>query len=140
MINLLLSLLLLSWAPPCAADAVCRCIPFTTAESLERADAVFAGTVVSVDSVPDPRTPGQRYTVRMRVDTSWKGVDAGEMTFAAGSTSCDMRFEPGVRYVIFGRADDAGTLRAGMCTGTRRNPDAEFLQTVGAPARTWPER
>jgi hypothetical protein len=148
MLNLLLAAFLAS-APasipapepaPCDADAaVCRCVPFTTAEAMERAVAVFTGTVISVDSADDHQSPGARFTVRMRVDAAWKGIDTEEMTVIAGSTSCDIRFEPGAHYVIFGRLAADGTLRSGMCTGTRRvEPGAEELNELGAPAHTYP--
>jgi hypothetical protein len=146
MIHWMLAALLLSAPAPvtaCEDAAVCRCVPFTTAEATERADAVFLATVVGVrDIAPeDARGPGHEREVRLRLEAAWKGLDssATEVTVVARGTSCDIHFEAGERYVVYGRAE-GGAFATGMCSGTRMlDPGAEALEGLGKPQVSWPE-
>lgn len=139
MITLLFSLLLM--AAPCDAAAFCRCVLITPEEAMERADAAFTGTVVSVRSLPpgQPGAPAGGQEVRMRVHAAWKGVDAPVVMLVAGMTSCDFNYRPGDRYVIYGRAGTDGVFRASYCGGSRLiEPGAENVEPSGPPQRTWP--
>lgn len=137
MINLLLSLLLLSWAPPCEAGAVCRCRPDALEEAMRSADGVFTATVVSV-SEGEGRL-GQR--VRLRAHAAWKGVDSAEAVVVSSGTSCDHHFAPGERYLVVGSRLSDGAFHTNYCMGTRRiERGKEMLQALGTPVRTWPER
>ena len=97
------------------ADAVriyaCSCIPpRPPLEALERADAVFAGEVVSISepkglfgswmaSSTDP------VTVEFRVSAVWKGESYETMLLetAWSSASCGFDFVPGDRYIVYAR-------------------------------------
>ncbi|HEX6913356.1 MAG TPA: hypothetical protein VF142_23320 [Longimicrobium sp.] len=137
----LLSVLLLSASAPCE-PAVCRCLPYTPGEAGERADAIFTATVVAVADPPQGNTggPPRGRGVRLRVDAAWKGVESPDVLVIDGRTSCDIRWTPGERMLVYGRRGPDGELRAGHCTGTRSvHHAAGFLESLGAPARTWGE-
>lgn len=139
MMTWLLSVFLLSVAAPCE-PVVCRCLPLTLAEAAERADGIFTATVVRVREIPpaDPRLPGT-YEVRMRVHSSWKGVEEPEVVVVSGRTSCDIRFGAGEQYLVYGRTGPDGALYAGSCTGTRRlDATAGHLRSLGEPVRRGP--
>ena len=139
MIALLLSLLLM--ADPCETAAFCRCVPIAPEDAMERAEAVFTATVVSVRSLPaPPDAPAVGQEARMRVHAAWKGVDTSEVIVVSRMTSCDFTYRPGDRYLIYGRVDADGTLRATYCGGSRTiQPDAGDAETLGTPRRSWPE-
>lgn len=143
MLNLLLSVLLLSSTPACDEPSVCRCRPISVEEALEQADGVFTATVVSVREVSNEADgrPGLGSEVRLRVHAAWKGVDSADVVIRTYGTSCDMEFRPGERYLVFGDADADGAFHTTYCSGTRRiEPNAENTDALGALARTWPDR
>ena len=115
-------------ALPAAAEA-CICVGTgepPTAEKLTRelrrdldeALAVFVGEPVSANSL----------VVRFRVETIWKGELGREVVMATGSeatddgllksSSCDMSFSLGVKYLVFGRGRTFETMQAVACSFT----------------------
>lgn len=136
----LLPVFLLSAPAPCESG-VCRCLPFTAEEAEEHADAIFTATVVEVADPPrvDTDRPPSGREVRLRADAAWKGVESPDVIVIDGRTSCDIRWTPGERILVYGRRGPDGGLRAGHCTGTRSvHHAAGFLEALGAPGRTWP--
>lgn len=106
-----------------AAVRACSCIaPAPPAASLEAADAVFAGRVLSVDAGPDlPVTSSaDPVLVRIAATRSWKG-DATAMTTvvtARSSASCGFGFAEGAEYLVYARHDDDGILQVSLCSRT----------------------
>lgn len=121
------------------ADAVCRCGQVTPASAYRRADAVFTGTVVGIDTVDDGEFRAVR--VRLRVDASWKGVDAAEMRVLDTTSMCSVYFRVGERYLVFsGRwpRTAGGPLRVSRCSGTHRlERSDEFVRALGPPRQRW---
>jgi hypothetical protein len=92
----------------------CSCVgPPTVQESLARADAVFTGEVTRVSAI----TP---YSGRatMKVERTWKGIHAPVVTMAARSSTCDVTFALGQRWLIY--ANNDGTYyRTDACSRSR---------------------
>ena len=116
-------------AIPARAEAcVCAAYPETPTRAQLKADvaydlkesfAVFSGSVIAVDL----------FTVRFRVERSWKGKLGQVIEFSTGRqrtpdgsismSSCDYSFTPGMRYVVFATGTSVKTMQAGQCGGTQ---------------------
>ncbi|WP_154402555.1 hypothetical protein [Nocardioides speluncae] len=96
----------------------CSCKASDIRQDVERADAVFAGTVISVQRPPDENAGV--VVVLAKADRSWKGrVPAQvELTTPASPGSCgveDLKAEK--KYLFFAQSDDA-KLTIDSCGGT----------------------
>ncbi|WP_309122613.1 hypothetical protein [Paenibacillus sp.] len=100
-----LALLLVSligfWTYAPSPAQACSCaMPGTPAEHLERADAVFSGTVVDVKQ----NTMGYiTKRVLFEAETTWKGVDETQVVVATGGGGgdCGYDFEEGESYLVY---------------------------------------
>ena len=108
---LLLSVLLLILATAITGLA-CDCMTSSPAESLRRADAVFEGEVVRIETV-DNRTI---YT--FAVQKSLKGPAATEAVISGTGYNCDAQFSPGVVYRVYAHRFE-GKLTSGQCSGNK---------------------
>ncbi len=105
----------------------CKCaVPGSPSEELEKSDAVFAGTVVSIDHSFDPRVtpykPGDRTTVGFDVSMVWKGAvhERTYITTPPTGGSCGLAFSEGEPYIVYasaGASGDAG-YQASTCSRT----------------------
>lgn len=112
----------------------CRCLASNTARDAQRADAVFTGTVVSVQKPPSGNSPegdnptgeGEKtnragtITIMVEADRSWKGhvPTKVELTTSASSASCgvdDLKADR--KYLFFAHSDNA-KLTINSCGGT----------------------
>lgn len=141
-------------APPAAA---CSCIPTPThEEALGMADAVFTGTVESVEEGFRETQWGRVPEVRvvLSLDRVWKGGEAGDDAAASpsaralgagervdlvtgtGGGDCGFPFEEGETYLVYASSTERGPLTAGICTRTRpfKGTDEE-LSLLGPPER-----
>ena len=95
------------------------------------AKAVFSGEVVEVIEGPEDSF---NVVVRLRVERTWKGVRAGEVSIATGrgGGDCGYGFEAGERYLVYAYGSAGGQLGTNICQRTRRLADAkEDLKVLG---------
>lgn len=126
----------------------CRCIVSGPAcQVFWRTDAVFDGTVVSIDRLPrDVEVGGRTISindklVRFVARRSWKGVDAGpvEVVTGQGHGDCGFDFVVGERYLVFAHSQPSdGRLSASICSLTERfdptDDTAAFLDSLSKPS------
>lgn len=121
----------------------CSCImPGTVAEEVERADAVFLGTVdavganaygkyvynLAIEYVYEP------LIVTFVVQEYWKGVFSEPLVIQTGQGDgdCGYPFEEGKEYLVYAYADENDDLHANICSRTALVSDAEKdLATLG---------
>lgn len=106
-------------APACA----CSCVPTTEAQAYERADTVFAGTLVRRQDPPDGSSSVNLATLMFAVDKVYKG-DVGatqKVLTAMSSASCGLEVQIGKRYLVHAdpSAAQPAELEGSLCGGTR---------------------
>lgn len=81
-------------------SSACSCLPTDIESEYNRSDAVFAGTVVSIN--PSPETGGR--DVLVQVSQTWKGPISGTIHVytPTSESECGYSFSDGVEYIIFG--------------------------------------
>lgn len=143
-----LPVLLGAAAPGPCTPAFCSCRePPPPQDALERADAVFRGTVLSVrDTVvaakPADGSGWPMRAVRFRVDSAWKGLSGETVTVLTGSGGgdCGFGFRTGGEYLVYAhevRGRHLSGLSTGICSRTAPSSHAgEDLDALGAPAYT----
>jgi hypothetical protein len=111
----------------------CRCVPADTAQSVDRADAVFTGTVA--DRAQEGRLETVVYTVA--VDRVHKGEVDAEVTVATAGheSACGLpRLPEGERLVFFAagatpaRSTAPSDYVVNLCSGTGRTDDRELRE------------
>ncbi len=106
----------------------CSCImPGTVAEEVDRADAVFAGTVIALDHSDYRAYVFPNVAVTFTVQEYWKGdvLDTVVIHTGQGGGDCGFGFEEGESYLVYAYADDNGDLHANICSRTALLSDAE---------------
>ena len=134
LLSLLLAIAVFSSAPAYA----CSCAePPPPAEAFEASSGVFAGTVVSID--PLPELPGN-VRVTVAVNRVWKGrvAPAESILTVATDNLCGYPFVAGVEYLVYSRIhtfDCCGPqFTANLCDRTRPVSQAkEDLVYLGDP-------
>lgn len=121
----------------------CSCIaPAPPLEAMENSDAVFEGTVISIQKpsslIQSSADPVQ---VTFQVGSRWKGDPGDQVTLstARSSESCGFEFTKGERYMVYAREEAAegkqakGTLTTSLCSRTALYSAAqEDLNELGA--------
>ncbi len=125
-----LFILTLLFAFVCSSFSVfaCSCVmPGTVAEEVERADAVFAGTVVSVVGSEYRAYVFPDVEVTFTVEEYWKGVFSNPVIIhtGQGGGDCGFGFEEGKEYLVYAYADENDNLHANICSRTALLSDAE---------------
>ena len=130
----LLAGLFLAGGPYAGTAHACSCITTSLQDEIKRSDAVFSGTVRSIDEgdIPDgaggSTAPGvieATGRVSFDVEDSWKGVAAETVdVYGQGDgANCFNLFEEGEAYVVYAsRGGDAGgsaSLENNACGGTK---------------------
>jgi hypothetical protein len=128
-----------------AVVCACSCLPAATPkEALAQADAVFAGTVASIEdlrqSTADPNFTPIEKKVTFRVSQTWKGKSAADLVVrtASNSAECGYHFVVGSNYVVYanlpgGISGRATNLYTTICTRTREySKAADDLRDLGA--------
>lgn len=130
---------LLVLVPPRAASA-CSCIAeIPLCQSFWQADAVFAGEVLSFESVK-PDQPFSRRVARIRVDRAWRGNVDGivEVKTGAGGGDCGYSFRRGTKYVVYAYRTNDGSLTTGICSPTKpldkAAADLEYFEDAESPS------
>jgi hypothetical protein len=126
-----LGLLVLTPSPSWA----CSCAATSTAEHVQQAGTVAAGTVDWT------ATDGQTRTYKVDFDAVYKGVAAGseKLRTSAYDASCGLGdLATDRRYLFFIEGRHPGTMRVGLCGGTVPYDDAvarEVEQVTGPPGK-----
>ncbi|MEU7899459.1 hypothetical protein AB0B45_42235 [Nonomuraea sp. NPDC049152] len=115
---------------PAGTACACDCVAFVPKEGMERAAAVFTGTVKDTRRpTGSPLGPPPPYVVTFVVDQVYKGerVATVEVATNADEASCGYRFAVGARYLVFASSGpresglfstDPGTsLYSSLCAG-----------------------
>ena len=121
---------------PVEQVVACDCAVSGIDDALARADAAFAGTVVSVEQVPAEKAmPATFFT--FEVDGVAKGtVGATHPVLSMGDgASCGTTFGLGERWLVFATYDGP-TLTTGLCSGNvLLGPDEAPPLAMTAPAQ-----
>jgi hypothetical protein len=103
----------------------------------DRASAVFSGEVIELDTV----------NVKFKVEKLWQGDFGDEITMSIGTKdpetgymirgSCDYRFKPGEKYLVFAYKTFDGALHTNICTRTdllrKVEPEMKILDEIHPP-------
>jgi len=104
----------------------CQCVhPDPPKEELQKATAVFSGTVVSIDKKKVSVGQGffeDSYTATFTVEKAWKGITKKIITVNAGiqGGSCGYPFEDKGSYIVYADGADENALSTGLCTRTNK--------------------
>jgi hypothetical protein len=120
-LGLVIVVLTVTNPPPAVA---CSCVqPPPPQAALEQADAVFAGTVVTIQ-----RTGQLSATLiaEIEVDEVWTGevFETVTVTTAGDSATCGVDFTTGARWLVYAELDDGSGLSTHLCTRTARATQA----------------
>lgn len=130
----LIAALLLAGGPYAGTAYACSCITTSLQDEIKRSDAVFSGTVRSIDAGATPDGAGESTVsgvieatgrVSFAVRDSWKGVTAETVdVYGQGDgANCFNLFEEGGAYVVYAsRGEGAGgsaSLENNACGGTK---------------------
>jgi hypothetical protein len=103
----------------------CRVEPKSVKGALKQSTAVFSGEVLEI------RNGRNFLEARFRVERSWKGVEAEEVSVLVDSTTESPHYSVGEKYLVFAGIRD-GRLLTGTCSRTKRLEYAERdLQQLG---------
>lgn len=118
----------LSYLPPSyTASSTMRCLiePKSVKVALKQSAAVFSGEVLEMKS------GGNYLEARLRVEHSWKGVEAEEVSVLADSTTESPHYRVGQKYLVFAGIQE-GKLFTGNCSRTKKLEYAQGdLQQLG---------
>ena len=111
----------LSFVPPChGANSTMRCLiePKSIKGALKNSAAVFSGEVLEI------RSGVNFLQARFRVEHSWKGVEAEQVSVLTENTAESPHYRVGEKYLVFAGIR-AGKLFTGDCSRTKRLEYAE---------------
>ncbi|MBI4359473.1 MAG: hypothetical protein HY564_00055, partial [Candidatus Jacksonbacteria bacterium] len=104
----------------------CQCFqPSPPKEELQKAVAVFSGTVVGIDKKKVSVGQGffeDSYTATFDVERAWKGVSKKTITVNAGIQGgmCGYPFEEKESYIVYADGADENELLTSLCTRTNK--------------------
>ncbi len=141
--GILLVLLITMWHPSTVVACSCLVGP-ETCPAASTGDAVFEGTVASIDINTRTRPDGS-YTfgpraVHLRDVKALRGPAVDMVMTGNGDADCGYDFRIGTRYVIVGyRKAEDGRMWTGICAKTQPLDQAgglrEYIQSLSAPSR-----
>jgi len=118
----------LTYLPPSyRASSTMRCViePKSVKVALKQSAAVFSGEVLEM------KNGGNYIEARLRVERSWKGVEAEEVSVLADTTTESPHYRVGQKYLVFAGIRD-GKLFTGNCSRTKKLEYAQGdLQELG---------
>src|SRR3989338_25386 len=137
--ELFVLVLLFAFCVSSFSAVACSCImPGTVAEEVERADAVFTGTVIAVDTPIYGAYVFPDVEVTFTVQKYWKGVFSEPLVIhtGQGGGDCGFDFEEGESYLVYASYLDQldpyayldqgrNLLHANICSRTAVLSDAE---------------
>jgi len=136
-----LSFALLLIAPDVANGCSCSGYP-TICGAYASADGVFIGSVLKVERLEPKKNeaPGEfpdTQVAHVQVEKVFKGEDISEAVFRAGSSSCDMVYKEGQRWLFYAYYDKKSQAwRIGACgrSASIENAADDLLYLQGLPA------
>lgn len=121
-------LISLTCVPPChGTNATIRCLngPKSIKGVFKNSTAVFSGEVVEI------RSGVNFLQAQFRVEHSWKGVEAEQVSVFTENTAESPHYRVGEKYLVFAGVRD-GKLFTGNCSRTKRLDYAdEDLKQLG---------
>src|SRR6266850_4118755 len=111
----------LTYVPPGhGANSTMRCLiePKSIKGALKNSTAVFSGGVLEI------RSGVNFLQARFRVERSWKGVEAEQVSVLTENTAESPHYRVGEKYLVFAGMRD-GKLFTGNCSRTKRLEYAE---------------
>ena len=117
----LLLLTFMTYFTPChGANSTMRCLiePKSIKGALKNSTAVFSGEVLEI------RSGVNFLQARFRVERSWKGVEAEQVSVLTENTAESSHYRVGEKYLVFAGIRD-GKLFTGNCSRTKRLENAE---------------
>jgi hypothetical protein len=119
----------------------CSCImPGPPCQSAWNADAVFSGTVVSIQQI-DNNSDGRPWESRLVTFNVQRGFINGpvgtvDIVTGMGGGDCGYQFKPGVQYLVYAsKSPTSGRLSASICSRTKpfaeATEDLRYLTTIG---------
>ena len=121
-------LISLTCVPPChGTNATMRCLngPKSIKGVFKNSTAVFSGEVVEI------RSGVNFLQAQFRVEHSWKGVEAEQVSVFTENTAESPHYRVGEKYLVFAGVRD-GKLFTGSCSRTKRlQYAAEDLKQLG---------
>ena len=117
----------LTYIPPYHGANSRRCLiePKSPKGTLKNSNAVFSGEVLEI------RSGVNFLEARFRVEHSWKGVEAEEVSVLTENTAESPHYRVGEKYLVFAGVRD-GKLFTGSCSRTKRLQYAgEDLKQLG---------
>jgi hypothetical protein len=129
MLRALLALATLSAVTTHAEHAhACSCSVQTAEQAFEHADAVFEGRVTEVTEPAGENgvvSGADPVRITLSVVRAFKGAatETVELLTSASSAACGFGFEKDQSYLVYANETD-GSLRTGLCSGTKRVEDA----------------
>jgi hypothetical protein len=131
---------------PKAADACSCAMSGMPCDAAWRADAVFVGNVVSIETLTVPAGVLRGRRVDLAVVEAFRGLQLSEVTVYTGygGADCGYPFVMGESFVVYAYRTPEGHLTTGICARTRPVSNApedlaylRSLKTIvpGAPAR-----
>lgn len=120
----------------------CSCLGApTVCQAYAGADAVFIGSVGSVQSLTEKGEGGVEYSggqiAHVQVEKVFKGTEITEAVFRSFGTSCDARYREGQRWLFYADYDkNSKTWSIGGCGRSRgvENAANDLLYLQGLPA------
>jgi hypothetical protein len=114
----------------------CSCGLTTACQAAGYADAIFSGTVASIDRVPGDENAPQQFVVRIKVEQAFVNAPGPVVTLTMDFSSCTFSFKSGERYLVYA-SNRSGTLTTSSCSRTRPLADAaedlRYLSTFRDP-------
>lgn len=129
---------------PAAADACSCATEGLPCGAAWRADAVFVGHVVSIESSTTPGNFLFSRRAELAIVEAFRGLQLSQVTLVAGGSNCDYPFRMGETYVVYAYRSPDGTLSTSICARTRpvaqATEDLTYLRSLatidpGSPAR-----
>jgi len=115
----------------------CSCGITTACQAAGYADAIFSGTVASIDRAPASENAPQQFVVRINVEQGFVNAPGPVVTLTMDfSSSCTFSFTLGEKYLVYAYSR-SGTLTTSSCSRTRPLADAaddlRYLSSFRAP-------
>lgn len=124
--------------------SACSCVGYaSTCEAYAHADAVFIGTVSSIEEPPPPSKKDKEEMLsggqiaHVQIEKVFKGIKATEVLFRSYDTSCDTVYAEGQRWLFYGYYDKRTKMwHIAACDRSTHIEDAaeDLLYLQGLPA------
>jgi hypothetical protein len=121
-----LTLLVVVWTREASACS-CGGVPAAPCEVAWGSDAVFAGSVRSIEQVKDPDNPPfSANLVTIEIERGFINASPGtiQITTGLGGGDCGYGFVTGRQYLVYASKTQSGRLSTGSCSRTRPLEDA----------------